>query len=104
MFVKANKKIIKNCEKNDYYTIFLWTYPEYRGNGLATEMAKFMLYDLDLNYNCFYKTISKDNISSIKVAEKCGFYIECESVKTRFLHTIHKVEKGEQYLYRYLKM
>lgn len=103
VFVKANNKIIKNCEANDYYTIFLWTYPEYRGKGLATLMAKIMLNDLNLDYNNFYKTISKDNVSSIKVAEKCGFYIECDSIKTKFLHTIHKVEKGEQYLYRYSK-
>lgn len=72
IFVEANNRIIKNCEKNDYYTIFLWTYPEYRGKGIATLMSKVMLQDLKLNYNHFYKTISKNNISSIRVAEKCG--------------------------------
>lgn len=98
-FVRVNNKIIKDCEKGDYYTIFLWTYPEHRGKGLATLMSKSMLNDLQLNYNRFYKTIAKDNISSIRVAEKCGFYIECDSIKTKWLHTIHRVDDGEQYLY-----
>lgn len=62
-------------------------------------MAKAMLNDLGLNYNHFYKTISKDNISSMRVAEKCGFQIKCDSLKTRLLHTIHQVNEGNQYLY-----
>ena len=33
IFVRTNDKIIKDCGKNDYYTIFLWTYPEHRGKG-----------------------------------------------------------------------
>lgn len=104
IFIKANKKIIKSCKENDYYTVFLWTYPEHRGKGLATLMSKTMLNDLQLKYNCFYKTISKDNISSIRVAEKSGFNIECESIKKGLLHTINKVEAGEQYLYCYINM
>ena len=101
IFIKANNKIIRNCEENDYYTIFLWTYPEHRGKGLATLMSKAMLQDLKLNYNHFYKTISKDNIPSIRVAEKCGFRTESDCVKTKFLHTIQKVDNGQQYLYVY---
>lgn len=101
IFVKANDKIIKNCEENDYYTIFLWTYPEHRGKGLATLMSRTMLQDLQLNYNHFYKTISKNNFSSIRVAEKCGFHAECDSVKTKWLHTIQKVNDGTQRLYSY---
>lgn len=101
IFVKANNKIIRNCEENDYYTVFLWTYPEHRGKGLATLMSKTMLQDLKLKYNHFYKTINKDNIPSIKVAEKCGFRTESDCVKTKWLHTIQKVKDGKQYLYVY---
>ena len=101
IFVKANNRIIRNCEKNDYYTIFLWTYPEHRGKGIATLMSRTMLHDLKLNYNHFYKTISKNNISSIRVAEKCGFRAESDCVKTRWLHTIERVDEGQQYLYVY---
>lgn len=103
IFVKANNRIIKNCEKNDYYTIFLWTYSEHRGKGMATLMSRTMLQDLELNYNHFYKTISKDNISSIRVAEKCGFHAESECVKTRWMRTIQKVDDGQQYLHCYSK-
>jgi len=99
IFVKANKRIVRNCEENDYYTIFLWTYPEHRGKGLATLMSKTMLNDLELDYNHFYKTISKDNVSSMRVAEKCGFSIKCDSLKTKLLHTIQQVNEGDQYLY-----
>lgn len=101
VFVRANNRIIRNCEKNDYYTIFLWTYSDHRGKGLATLMSKTMLQDLGLEYNHFYKTISKDNIPSIRVAEKCGFSLEGDCVKTRWLHTIRKVDNGQQYLYVY---
>lgn len=101
IFLKANKKIISNCEKNDYYTVFLWTYPEHRGKGLATKMSRTMLQDLQLNYNRFYKTISKDNIPSIRVAEKCGFHSESDCVRTGWLHTIKSVDKGTQKLYFY---
>ena len=101
IFVKANNRIIKNCEKNDYYTIFLWTYPEHRGKGLATLMSKTMLQDLQLEYSHFYKTINKDNAPSIRVAEKCGFQIESDCVKTGLLHTIHRVHNGSQFLYSF---
>ena len=103
VFVRVNNRVIKGCEKHDYYTVFLWTYPEHRGKGIATLMSKTMLQDLELNYSHFYKTISKDNISSIRVAEKCGFYNESETHKKGLFHTIHKVEDGEQYLYCYTR-
>lgn len=99
IFTKANNKIIKNCDKDDYYTIFLWTYPQFRGHGLATLMAQTMLNDLNIEYNNFYKTISKDNYASMKVAEKCGFTIKCDSVKTGLLHTINSTDNGTQFLY-----
>ena len=101
IFVKANNWIIKNCEKNDYYTVFLWTYPKHRGKDIATLMSRSMLQDLHLNFNHFYKTISKNNISSVRVAEKCGFYNECEAHKSGLLHTICRVKTGEQYLHCY---
>lgn len=103
IFTKANRWIVRDCGKNDYYTIFLWTYPEHRGRGIATAMSKTMLSDLGLNYNRFYKTIAKDNISSVKVADKCGFRVQCDCAKTRFLHTIYRVGTGNSCLYSYSK-
>ena len=103
VYVHVNNSIIKKCEKNAFYTVFLWTYPEHRGQGLATLMSHTMLNDLHLDYTRFYKVINKDNISSIRVAEKSGFKFECETVKSRYLHTINRVDKGDQYLYCKLK-
>ena len=62
-------------------------------------MSKVMLFELPIKYHHFYKTINKDNYSSMKVAEKCGFKIKCQSLKKGLLPTIHFVEKGTQYLY-----
>lgn len=98
-FTKAKDWIVKNSKKNDYYTIFLWTYPKHRSRGLATIMSKTMLEELSLNYNLFYKTISTENISSIKVAQKCGFELKCNAKKKGFLHTIYENDKGNLYLY-----
>lgn len=103
IFIRANNQIIRNCGKNDYYTIYLWTYPEHRGKGLAVVMSNIMLQELQLPYKHFYKTISKDNFQSMRVADKAGFKIKCESVKTRWLHTIDEVDVGEQNLYWYTK-
>ena len=44
-------------------------------------MSKVMLFELPIKYHHFYKTINKDNYSSMKVAEKCGFKIKCQSLK-----------------------
>lgn len=99
IFIKANNKIIKECAKNDYYTVFLWTYPEHRGKGYSTLLSQAMLNDLQLEYNHFYKTISKYNFPSIRVAEKCGFSTSSDCVKSRWLHTIQRVDNGQQYLY-----
>lgn len=100
IYTRANKKVIFNAGKKDYYTIFLWTYPEHRGKGLATKMANVMLNDLSIDYDNFYKTISKDNLTSMHVAEKSGFFIECDSLKKGIFHTIYKVKQGTQYLYK----
>lgn len=99
IFLKANNRIINECTQNDYYTIFLWTYPEHRGKGLATMMAKTMLHDLGLHYSHFYKTINKDNVASACVAKKSGFVLKCDSIKSKYLHTIYKANEGTQYLY-----
>lgn len=63
-------------------------------------MANVMLNDLSIDYDNFYKTISKDNLTSMHVAEKSGFFIECDSLKKGIFHTIYKVKQGTQYLYK----
>ncbi|MGN0818801.1 MAG: GNAT family N-acetyltransferase [Christensenellaceae bacterium] len=100
-FVKCNNGIVKNSNKNDYYTIFLYTYPEYRSQGIASKMANVMLHKSNLNFRHFYKTISKDNYSSIKVAEKSGFKCICDANKVGIFHQIIPVKDGNQFLYRY---
>lgn len=101
VFTCAGDRIIKGSTKNDYYTIFLYTFPQYRGQGYATLMANIMLNELNLKYRYFYKTISKENNSSIKVAEKSGFEIVADANKVGLIHKIIPVKNGDQFLYRY---
>ena len=101
IFTRCSKGLIKNSSKNDFYTIFLYTYPEYRSRGIASKMASVMLKKINLSFNYFYKTIDKDNFSSIKVAEKSGFEKICEANKIGLFHQIVPVANGNQFLYRF---
>lgn len=101
IFTKSNKNIIRGTDKRDYYTIYLWTYPEYRGQGLGTVMANTMLEKIGLDYRYFYKTIVKTNLPSIRVAEKSGFKNISEARREGVFKIICPVESdGSQYLFR----
>ncbi len=100
IYTKCKENIVSGSNSNDYYTIFLYTYPEYRGQGLASKMADVMLNKIGLSFRYFYKTISKDNYSSIKVAERNGFKKISDANKIGLLKKIIAVENGAQYLYR----
>lgn len=101
IFIKSKDKIVRGSSKEDFYTVFLWTYPEFRLKGLATKLATVMLHDLDIQYRYFYKTIDKDNWGSIKVAEKNGFLKFSDANKVGLAHKIIPVREGKQYLYRF---
>ena len=100
IFTKAGNKIIKGSSKQDYYTIFLYTFPRFRGHGYASLLAQFLLNDLNIDYRFFYKTISKTNPASIKVAVRCGFKMESESIKTGPFHRVIPVQNGTQYFFK----
>jgi hypothetical protein len=68
---------------------------------MATKMAKFMLLNMGISFRNFYKTIAKNNYSSISVAEKSGFLRICEANKVGKLHKIVPVEKGDCFLYSF---
>ena len=101
VYTKCKDWIVSGSKKNDCYTIFLWTFPKYRNQGMATRMAKFLLRNAGISFGSFYKTIAKENESSIAVAEKSGFVKIGEANKIGLLHTIVPAEKGDCLLYRF---
>ena len=101
VFTRCKDWIVSGSDKNDYYTIFLWTYPKYRNQGVATKMARYMLRNMGISFKRFYKTIVKNNFSSISVAEKSGFIRIGEANKVGKLHRIVPVEKGACFLYSF---
>lgn len=70
---------------------------------MATKMAKYMLMNMGISFKNFYKTIAKNNYSSISCAEKSGFLRIGEANKVGKLHRIVPVEKGACFLYSFLK-
>lgn len=101
VFTRCKDWIVSGSDKNDYYTIFLWTYPKFRNRGMATKMAKYMLMNMGISFKNFYKTIAKNNYSSISVAEKSGFNKIGEANKVGKLHKIVPVKKGDCFLYSF---
>ncbi len=61
-------------------------------------MSKTMLEELPLHYDRFYKIVGKKAMSSVRVAEKCGFSVVSDATETRWLHTIRRTDKAGRYL------
>ena len=99
-YCKAGKRVIAGSSYDDLYTIFIYTFPNFRGCGNASLLGSFMLEYLSNEYRYFYKTISKTNIQSKKVAEKCGFAYYSESVRSKLFRIIIPVDNGTQFLFR----
>lgn len=78
---KLTNSIYGGCtvyEDNEHDNIELayWVLPEYQGKGICKQMLNEVLNKLnksDIPFNIFIAVIREDNISSIKLAEVCGF-------------------------------
>ena len=103
IFTKCDDRIIEGAESNSFYTIFLWTYERYRGQGIGYKMADFMLHHFSKEYNAFYKTTAKHNSASIALAEKAGFVRVSDAKKVGHLHRVVPSDNGDLYLYCYKK-
>ena len=77
VFTKAGNDIVEGTTKNDIYTIYVTTNPDFRRLGIATKVVDVMLNGLGLDYQYSYKTISISNTGSRKAAEKNGYSIIC---------------------------
>ena len=77
--------------------------PEYRGNGYAKEMIRMTLSYSSYEYRYAYDWIDRNNISSIKVSEACGFK-ECGRLNVVGLfRRLVETESGSNIIFRYVR-
>lgn len=103
IFMRSRDFLLEGSGKKDFYTVFYYTYPEYRNRGIGTKLSNIVLNGLNLEYRYFYKTIHQSNKSSIKVAEKVGFTFDGYVKKSGKLHRLFRTEKSPHLLYIYDK-
>ena len=84
----------------DYYVIFYYTYPEYRGNGYSSILMKTLFRYIKDN-NDFYEVIACSNQSSIRAAEKIGFKQDGFVKKSKYLHTLSRTSNSSTLLFKY---
>lgn len=97
LIVYSNKKLI-HCSvalpscfrtpfipKNDIQVSNTWTHPGYRNKGIATFACQQIIFLNNKPGRKFWYVSAEDNISSIKVAERCGFAKMAEGIRTKVL-------------------
>ena len=92
MYTKCRWFVFDSGNRNDYYVMFYYTYPEYRGNGYASVMMH-MLFDLLQDKNDFYERIAVANTASINAAKKIGFTEDGFVTRSRLIHKIVRTQK-----------
>lgn len=70
---------------NDVQFTYVMTHPDYRGQGLASNMINDMILNLSERVDEFWYVTDTDNISSMRVAEKIGFDMYSEAEKSNIL-------------------
>lgn len=71
IYTRCRRHVFNSGNKNDYYVIFYYTYPEYRGYVYAKILMETLFRLIDDN-NDFYECIASNNFASIRAAEKIG--------------------------------
>lgn len=101
VFTRGSRFVIRGSTRKDLYTIFIWTYPEYRRQGRAAALLREYLHGLDFEYETAYKTIVGSNTASVKAAEASGYRRLYPVRRTRVLHAARRAEDGDYFLYAY---
>ncbi len=99
VYTKSKKWIIENSNKNDLYTIYITTNPNYRRNGLATKLVGVLLNNIEKDFVFSYKTIDDNNYGSIKAALNNGYEKLYPIKKCGIMKTIKKVNASSKHLY-----
>ena len=103
VFARCGKTVIEGSTRNDIFTVFITTHPNYRKRGLATKIVHEMLHGIGLQYVSSYKTIVDSNIGSQNAAFANGYVVLHPASRTKFLRTISEAKDGNCRLYLYSK-
>ena len=101
VFARCGKTVIKGSTRNDIFTVFVTTHPNYRRRGFASKIVNVMLHDIGLKYDTSYKTIVDSNIGSQKAAFANDYEVLYPAQRTKILKTISKAKDGDWRLYSY---
>ena len=97
VFSRGGRVVIRGTSKEDIYTIFVWTYPEYRRRGYGEKLVSELLHGAGVRYRNSYKTIVSDNIPSIKTAQANGYRRLYPVKRTKLLHTAYRCDDIDNY-------
>lgn len=91
----VNKQTVYNS--SSIYIDYIITNPNYRGNGIASELIKY-IYKL-LEYGEYFLDVSSRNRKAIQLYKKMGF----EKISTRYNFLLLIIGIGRTHKLRYLK-
>lgn len=100
IYTRCHHFVFDSENQSDYYIIFYYTYPEYRGNGYAVYLMH-TLFDVIPDTNDFYMCIDVRNTASVAVAQKVGFVEDGYVKKSGFLHTLVRVPASSTQLFKF---
>lgn len=81
----------------------IWVVPKQRSFGYASQGIKFVLNDMDIDYEYAYEYIEKDNTPSIRTVEKNGFDFVGECNEYGLFKMIRPCKGGHLNVYRIKK-
>lgn len=99
VFARCGKTVIKDSTRNDIYTVYVTTHPDYRMRGLAKKIVHELLSGIGLKYDNAYKAIVDSNIGSQKAAFANGYKVLYQAKKSGPLKTISQSNSGDWRLY-----
>lgn len=99
-FSAAGGRRLKCSNKNDIVLGPYYVLPEHRGNGYSKMLIRTVAEKLHTNYEFAYDYISRDNISSLRATEACGFDKYKELNIVGFFRKLNIVNNGEYIVYR----
>lgn len=92
----------KFSTKQDIIICNVWVRPESRGKGIAKELYKYLLNNMNLKYQRAYAFIPNDNLPSIKTVLKIGFQKISDADRVGILKIIKKQNNGHLGIYSYV--
>ena len=102
IYLRCNSYIFNSGNKKDYYVVFYYTYPEYRGHGYSSVLMKTLFRYIGDN-NDFYKAVDYCNHASIRAAEKVGFKQDGFVTRSKILHTRKRTSNSQYLLFKYVR-